>query len=94
MKDNFEIIVCENDSVFDDAQNYLSEHDCNDISFVDEFLPQGNDMYLPTYKNTWEAWDDYSIDINAAFSGYISVSPLTLDRTNMAVFEELVKLNL
>ncbi|MBE5761778.1 MAG: 5'/3'-nucleotidase SurE [Clostridiales bacterium] len=62
--------------------------------FADEFIPQGDDMYLPTYKNTWAASDDCSIDVNAAFSGYISVSPLTLDRTNMAVFEELVKLNL
>jgi len=26
---------------------------------------------------------------NATFSGYISVSPLTLDRTNMTVFEKL-----
>ncbi len=61
--------------------------------FVDEFLPQGNDMYLPTYKNTWTDSDDYSIDISATSSGYISVSPLTLNRTNMNVFEELSKLN-
>ena len=59
--------------------------------FVDEFLPQGNDMYLPTYKNTRTGSDDYSIDINATLSGYISVTPLTLDRTNMTVFEELNK---
>ena len=59
--------------------------------FVDEFLPQGNDMYLPTYKNIWTGSDDYSIDINATLSGYISVSPLTLNRTNMTVFEELNK---
>jgi len=61
--------------------------------FTDEFLPQGNDMYLPTYKNIWTDSDDYSIDISAALSGYISVSPLTLNRTNMTVFEELSKLN-
>ena len=60
--------------------------------FVDEFLPQGNDMYFPTYKEIPTDSDDYSIDINAALSGYISVSPLTLNRTNMAVFEELNKL--
>lgn len=62
--------------------------------FADEFIPQENDMYLPTYKETWTDSDDYSIDTNATFSGYISVSPLTLDRTNMTVFEELNKLNL
>lgn len=61
--------------------------------FVDEFLPQGNDMYLPTYKNTWTGSDDFSIDFNAALSGFISVTPLTLDRTNLTVFEELRKIN-
>lgn len=33
------------------------------------------------------------IDTNATLSGYISVTPLTLNRTNMTVFEELIKLN-
>ena len=59
--------------------------------FADEFLPQGNDMYFPTYKEIPTDSDDYSIDINATLSGYISVSPLTLNRTNMTVFEELNK---
>ena len=61
--------------------------------FVDEFLPQGNDMYLSTYKEIPTDSDDNSIDTNAILSGYISVTPLTLNRTNMTVFEELVKLN-
>ena len=59
--------------------------------YDDVFLPQGNDMYIPTYKDIWTNSDDYSIDTNATLSGYISVSPLTLDRTNMTVFEELNK---
>ena len=61
--------------------------------FVDEFLPQGNDMYLPTNKDISTEADDNSIDTNAIMSGYISVTPLTLNRTNMTVFEELIKLN-
>ena len=61
--------------------------------FVDEFLPQGNDMYLPTYKEISTDSDDNSIDTNAIMSGYISVTPLTLNRTNMTVYEELIKLN-
>ena len=60
--------------------------------FVDEFLPQENNMFLPTYKNTWTESEDDSIDINATLSGFISVSPLTLDRTNRTAFEELRKL--
>ncbi len=59
--------------------------------FVDEFLPQGNDMYLPTYKEVPGESGDKSIDIYANLSGYISVTPVTFDRTNMAVFEELRK---
>lgn len=61
---------------------------------VDEFLPQGNDMYLPTYKNTWQDSGDYSVDTHAALAGYISISPLILSRTNMAVFDELIGGNL
>jgi len=61
--------------------------------FVDEFLPQGNNMYLPSYKNTWKDSSDYTIDTNAAFTGYISVLPLTVNRTNMEVFHELSQFN-
>jgi len=61
--------------------------------FADDFLPQGNDMYLPTWKSVWKDNGDYTIDINAALSGYISVLPLTLNRTNMDVFNELNTLN-
>ena len=60
---------------------------------IDEFLPQGDDLYLPTYKSVWQDSGDYSIDVNAALSGYISVSPLVWGRTNMPAFEELKGLN-
>jgi len=61
--------------------------------FADDFLPQENDMYLPTGKSVWKDSGDYSIDTNAALTGYISILPLTLNRTNMDVFEELNTLN-
>lgn len=61
--------------------------------FIDEFLPQGNDMYLSTYKEIPTNSDNNSIDINATLSGYISVTPLAVNRTNMSIFEELIKLN-
>lgn len=60
---------------------------------VDEFLSQGNDMYFPTYKEISIGSDDDNIDVNAIQSGYISVTPLVLSRTNMSVFEELKGLN-
>jgi len=61
--------------------------------YDDVFLPQGNDMYLASYRNIRTDPDDCTIDANAALSGYISVTPLMLARTNMTVFEELSKLN-
>lgn len=61
--------------------------------FADDFLPQGNDMYLPTGKSVWKDSGDYSIDTNAALTGYISILPLTLNRTAMNIFENLKHLN-
>lgn len=61
--------------------------------FADDFLPQANDMYLPTGKSVWNDSGDYSIDTNAALSGYISILPLTLNRTNMDVFFDINTLN-
>ncbi len=57
--------------------------------FSDEFLPQGNDMFLPRGYSVWENNGDGCLDTNAALTGYISILPLTLDRTNMIIFEEL-----
>ena len=61
--------------------------------FADDFLPQENNMFLPTGKSVWKDSGDYSIDTNAALTGYISILPLTLNRTNMDAFDELKKLN-
>ena len=57
--------------------------------FADDFLPQENNMYLPTGKSVWKDSGDYSIDTNAVLTGYTSILPLTLNRTNMKLFEEL-----
>ena len=61
--------------------------------FADDFIPQENNMFLPTGKSVWKDNGDYSIDTNAALTGYISILPLTLNRTNMDVFDELKHLN-
>jgi 5'/3'-nucleotidase SurE len=60
---------------------------------INDFLPQGNDIYMPTYQNVWKDSGDYTIDPHAALAGYVSITPLVLNRTNMAVFEELNELN-
>lgn len=61
--------------------------------FADDFLPQENNMFLPTGKSVWEDSGDYSIDTNAVLTGYTSILPLTLNRTNMDVFNALKNLN-
>ncbi|MBP3569235.1 MAG: 5'/3'-nucleotidase SurE [Lachnospiraceae bacterium] len=61
--------------------------------YADDFLPQENHMFLPTGKSVWTDNGDYNIDTNAVLTGYTSILPLTLDRTNRKVFEELMKLN-
>jgi len=62
--------------------------------FGDDFHPQENNMYLPVGQSIFEASDDPDIDTDAVLiHKYISVTPLEIDRTNKAVFEELSVLN-
>lgn len=61
--------------------------------FADDFLPQENDMFLPSGKSVWQDSGDLNIDTNAALTGFISILPLTLNRTNMEVFHELTGQN-
>lgn len=61
--------------------------------FGDEFAPQENDMYLPMGKSVWKDSGNLELDTDAVLSGYTSILPLTLDRTNMDVFHSLSSLN-
>lgn len=64
--------------------------------YADDFIPQENDMYMPRGKDVFEPSKDTSLllDTDAALQdGYISISPLTLCRTDINVFNELKKLN-
>jgi len=57
--------------------------------FSDDFLPQGEDLYLPKGKPVWTDSGDDTLDTDATKHGYITITPLQLDRTNRAVFEKL-----
>lgn len=57
--------------------------------YSDDFLPIGNDLYQPKGKPIWEDRQDNTLDTDATLHGYISISPLTIDRTNYAVFQLL-----
>ena len=61
--------------------------------YSDDFLPIGNDLYQPPGKPVWEDQQDFTLDTDAALHGYISISPLTICRTDLGMFEKLKELN-
>lgn len=62
--------------------------------YSDDYLPVGDDLYRPTGKNVWRDRGDDTLDTDATLRGkYITITPLTVDKTNHAVFQTLSKLN-
>ena len=60
-------------------------------SFSEEFIPQGENMYFPGGKPIRAEGGDITRDTDACALGYISVTPITTDRTNLEVFQNLQK---
>ena len=60
-----------------------------DASFSEEFIPMGNDLYFPGGEPIRADGSDISRDTDACALGYISVTPMTTDRTARDVFEKL-----
>ena len=54
--------------------------------FADEFKPMGNDTYLACGKCVYTDRGDDTLDMDAVMHGYISIMPMTINRTNMDVF--------
>lgn len=61
--------------------------------YSDDFVHQGNDMYLPVGKRVYENQKDLTIDSDCVIAGYISIMPLTIDRADVPVYRELEYLN-
>lgn len=59
--------------------------------YSDDFPPVGDDLYRPTGKPIWEDSGDDTLDTDATLHGYISITPLTVDKTNHAVYKLLTK---
>ena len=57
--------------------------------YSDLFKAQGDDLYRPVGICVHEFQNDLTIDADAAIAGYISVTPLTVSRTDMGVFERI-----
>ena len=59
--------------------------------YSDDFVHQGNDMYMPKGKCVYEDTGDLEVDSNAVIHGYISIMPMTVDRTDYRILEQLKK---
>ncbi len=57
--------------------------------YSDKFPAIGNDLYKPTGYSVWADRGDDTLDTDATFHGYITVTPLTIDKTNHEVFNKL-----
>lgn len=61
--------------------------------YSDDFPAVGNDLYRPMGKPVWTDSGNDALDTDATSHGYITITPLQLDRTNRAVFDRLQNLN-
>lgn len=62
--------------------------------YSDDFGALENDMYMPQGKDVFQEAGNNILDTDAVLrGGYISVMPLTLDRTDLKMYEQLVHLN-
>lgn len=58
--------------------------------YSDDFPAIGGDLYQPMGKPVWEDSGDLSLDTNAVLGGgYISITPMTIDKTCKSVYEAL-----
>lgn len=63
------------------------------LSFCEAFLPLSGDLYAPGGHPLKASGTDPNVDTDAAALGYISLTPMVIDRTNWAAFQELTILN-
>ena len=57
--------------------------------YLDEFVRMDDGRYYQKGLFVFENKDDYTLDTDAVMAGYISVTPLTLEKTDMKVYEAL-----
>lgn len=62
--------------------------------YSDDFPHVGNDLYRPTGKPIWQYSGDDTLDTDATLhGGYITVTPLTIDRTDWTVYRQICELS-
>ena len=61
--------------------------------YSDDFPHIGNDQYMPTGVLVYENRNDLSLDTDCVMAGYISVMPMTYDKTHWEFYHKLQHLN-
>lgn len=57
--------------------------------YSDRFDPLENDMFRPTGYAVWEDSQDDTLDTDATLHGYITVTPMTINRTDWTIYQRL-----
>lgn len=57
--------------------------------YSDDFHSVGNDMYLPVGLSIHDDHRDFTLDTDATLNGYITITPLTIDRTDFAAYNAI-----
>ena len=57
--------------------------------YSDDFVDQGDGTVLPTGKSVYQDQNDLRLDTDCVMHGYISISPLTINRVDMKVLQAL-----
>ncbi len=57
--------------------------------YTDDFDPRENNLYMPIGRCVHENGGDLTLDTDCVVSGYISITPMTLSRTDLQVFHLL-----
>ena len=61
--------------------------------YSDDFRAEENNMYLPCGKAVWVDQNDDTLDTDATLHGYITITPLTVNRTHLEVYQQLSAMN-
>ena len=60
--------------------------------YSDDFVHIGDGLYRPTGKCVYEDTNDDTLDSDSVMRGYITIMPLTIDRTNYEAYNKLKSL--
>ena len=61
--------------------------------YSDDFVLQQDDMYMPKGLLIYENKHDLTLDTDCVHAGFISIMPLTINKTDMVMYEKLKEQN-